>query len=474
MEFSIDINSKLDSLFSNWISDSTTSKILAAIEQQAVHLENGGIPNFDFSLFNETPKAQVHPQPKLPISTNLPSQKTPSSPNVSEQNTPSFPLEKSSASIPIFYGISKDDDSKKNVINLFNEKGFTIQTISTILKKYLRLPGCFSQILISSFNNDFELLKKFIIEELVGHDSNECFFKIIIGPISDRDFVFPQDFSPFVQSIVETHESLKFLKEEITFQEKFIDFIVTRCFYILDPDLRGSANLIQFRKVDVAGLFYKAEQMSDVNEAHHIFNYQHFYVAFCKFWDLDVDSDGLISKDELMKFNDSGISQIIIERFFHSSFYPRSSTKKSLIDFTSFVYFLISSEDKTNKTSINFWYKICDTDDDGILSIYEIEKLYENQYSQMQIQGHETIPFDDILKQLIDMIKPLNNSYFTIEDLEKSKMADVFFNTLFDLPKFMNREYQSPSNINDESTKGLTPWEIYVLIEYDALVNDAN
>ena len=215
--------------------------------------------------------------------------------------------------------------------------------------------------------------------------------------------------------------------------------------------------------------------MSDVNDSHHIFNYQHFYVAFCKFWDLDGDSDGLISKDDLMKFNDSAISPIIIERFFQSSFFPRSSNRKQTLDFTAFAYFLMSSEDKTNLTSINFWYKLCDLDDDGVLSMKEVEELYDMQFERMRITGNETIPFEDIIRQLMDMIHPADASMVTISDLVKSKLADVFYNTLFDLQKFLVREYQFTVNPDlDDVTKHLSPWELYVLIEYDQLVSEGS
>ena len=288
-----------------------------------------------------------------------------------------------------------------------------------------------------------------------------------------RDYVKPNDLTPFVRRIVETHVSLQFLKEEALFQEKFVDFIVTRCFFIMDTDLRGTASLHQFRKMDLAGVFYNAEKMSDVNDSHHIFNYQHFYVAFCKFWDLDGDSDGFITKDDLMKFNDSAILPIIIERFFQSSFYPRLSNKKQTMDFTSFAYFLMSSEDKTNLTSINFWYRLCDLDDDGVLSLKEIEELYDMQFERMRITGNETIPFEDIIRQLMDMVHAQDTAYVTVSDLLTSKLADVFYNTIFDLQKFLIREYQFQPNSNfDDMTKHLSPWELYVLIEYDQLVNE--
>jgi serine/threonine-protein phosphatase 2A regulatory subunit B'' len=113
-------------------------------------------------------------------------------------------------------------------------------------------------------------------------------------------------------------------------------------------------------------------------------------------------------------------------------------------------------------------------DDDGVLSLQEIERLYAQQFERMGMTGNETIPFSDVMRQLMDAVMPEDVGMVTIDDLIKSKQADVFFNTLIDLQKFLIKEYQGPlfDQESDELARKLTPWEFYVLGEYDALVND--
>jgi hypothetical protein len=77
--------------------------------------------------------------------------------------------------------------------------------------------------------------------------------------------------------------------------------------------------------------------------------------------------------------------------------------------------------------------------------------------------------------QLLDIVRPATTGRITRKDLVKSNMAEEFFNTLFDLQKLLMREYQ-PTSVTaqfNEATKNLSPWEIYVLIEYNQLVTDA-
>lgn len=41
------------------------------------------------------------------------------------------------------------------------------------------------------------------------------------------------------------------------------------------------------------------------------FSYEHFYVIYCKFWELDTDHDLLIDEKDLMRHNNHGKYMII-------------------------------------------------------------------------------------------------------------------------------------------------------------------
>jgi serine/threonine-protein phosphatase 2A regulatory subunit B'' len=271
-----------------------------------------------------------------------------------------------------------------------------------------------------------------------------------------------------------THDSLRFLREEQAFFVQYVDFVVTRLFFVLDPELSGSADIYQFRRVDLAGTLFAVYKLEDVNDITSLFCYQHFYVTFCQFWDLDMDGDGVITKDDLLKFNEGSLSPIICDRFVNFPFAPRSFSAKRALDFRAFAYLLMCMEDKTNLTSINFWFRLCDLDDDGVLSLHEISVLYSQQFERMRMTGHEAIPFRNILRQLIDAVKPANPSGVTIRDIVNSRQADLFFTTLVDIHKFLAHEYQVPMldpDVDDIPRK-LSPLDIYVLTQYAQLVND--
>lgn len=45
------------------------------------------------------------------------------------------------------------------------------------------------------------------------------------------------------------------------------------------------------------------------------FSYEHFYVVFCRFYELDADRDGRLSGEDLMKYGEHGLSSLIVDRY---------------------------------------------------------------------------------------------------------------------------------------------------------------
>lgn len=48
------------------------------------------------------------------------------------------------------------------------------------------------------------------------------------------------------------------------------------------------------------------EEEADINQLTEFFSYEHFYVIYCKFWELDTDHDLLIDAQDLARHNDHG------------------------------------------------------------------------------------------------------------------------------------------------------------------------
>lgn len=56
------------------------------------------------------------------------------------------------------------------------------------------------------------------------------------------------------------------------------------------------------------------EEEEDVNQLTEYFSYEHFYVIYCKFWELDTDHDLYIDQRDMARHNDQGSSPVRLKK----------------------------------------------------------------------------------------------------------------------------------------------------------------
>lgn len=54
------------------------------------------------------------------------------------------------------------------------------------------------------------------------------------------------------------------------------------------------------------------EEEEDINQVTAYFSYEHFYVIYCKFWELDRDHDLYIDKQDLTRHSDHGECLLLV------------------------------------------------------------------------------------------------------------------------------------------------------------------
>lgn len=69
-----------------------------------------------------------------------------------------------------------------------------------------------------------------------------------------------------------------------------------------------------------------------------------------------------------------------------------------------------------------------DTDGDGVLSMFELEYFYEEQCERMERMGIEPLPFQDLLCQMLDLVKPESQgfSFISLFLLDKRTLPPSF------------------------------------------------
>ncbi|XP_035782220.1 uncharacterized protein LOC118461232 isoform X2 [Anopheles albimanus] len=310
------------------------------------------------------------------------------------------------------------------------------------------------------------------------HDAASRFVYIMSRGDRTRPYILPEDFAPLIQDVVDTHPGLAFLKEAAEFHSRYVHTVIARIFYNVNRSWTGKITTTELRKSNLLDVIQLLEEEEDINQIMAYFSYEHFYVIYCKFWELDRDHDLYIDQQDLARHNDHALSSRMIERIFSGCVTrsPRRGNNNPMIQgpngpkmsYTDFVWFLLAEEDKSHPTAIEYWFRCMDVDGDGALSMYELEYFYEEQQHRMESLGIETLPFEDCLCQMLDMIKPATPGCVTLADLKRCKMTPIFFDTFFNLEKYMEHEQRDPfaQRENDD----LSDWDRYAAQEYELLV----
>ncbi|XP_050727326.1 uncharacterized protein LOC127004070 isoform X2 [Eriocheir sinensis] len=302
------------------------------------------------------------------------------------------------------------------------------------------------------------------------HDMASRFVRVLSRGV--RNYLLPEDFLSMIQDVVDTHPGLTFLKEATEFHSRYVHTVIARIYYCVNRSWSGRINLPELRRSNLLQVISYLEEEEDINQITDYFSYEHFYVIYCKFWELDTDHDLFIDKHDLAKHNERALSWRMIDRIFSGAVTRGRLQKQDRMGYQEFVWFLISEEDKRHPTAIEYWFRCMDLDGDGYLSMYELEYFYEEQLQRMEALGIETLPFHDCLCQMLDMVRPEENDKISLRDLKKCRMTPIFFDTFFNLEKYLDHEQRDPfaSHRAEDDGPEVSDWDRYAAEEYELLV----
>lgn len=156
--------------------------------------------------------------------------------------------------------------------------------------------------------------------------------------------VTPADLKPVLAGILISHPGLEFLADSPEFQERYAETVIHCVFYALDRSGTGRLRLRELRRGDLLDALGEVDEQDDINRVSRYFSYEHFYVIYCKFWDLDTDHDFMLSRDDLLRYGNHALTFRIIERIFSQAARPFSTGNPAQMGYEDFVWFILSGE----------------------------------------------------------------------------------------------------------------------------------
>lgn len=145
-------------------------------------------------------------------------------------------------------------------------------------------------------------------------DVNKRIFKIFAKPGSEG--ITTDDLKPMMKILLETHPGLEFLQATPEFQDRYADTVVMRIFYKIDMNDDGKISFRDFKRSNLKDILFNVAAEEDINKIREYFSYEHFYVLYCRFWELDTDHDFLIDKEDFSRYEGHALARKAVDRIF--------------------------------------------------------------------------------------------------------------------------------------------------------------
>mmetsp|Transcript_13010 Transcript_13010/g.35445 ORF Transcript_13010/g.35445 Transcript_13010/m.35445 type:complete len:567 (-) Transcript_13010:109-1809(-) len=286
-----------------------------------------------------------------------------------------------------------------------------------------------------------------------------------------NNWIEREDFSIFLLTILLTHPGLDFLRETQEFQDRYADTVISRIFFVYDQKDVGRIYLTSLRRYrpSVIETWKQLADHDDIKMVRDYFSYEHFYVIYCTFWELDTDHDFLLDKDDLLKYDGHALSRRTVDRIFSETPTKFTSAVPGKMGYEDFIRFLLCDQDRQTDRSMEYWFHMFDLDGDGCIRDHEMKYFYEEQAQRMECLSYDTIPFADILCQMNDMISPTAEGRFKLADFKKRrKFAGTFFALFSSLNKFLAFEHRDPFSAKQEQLENpsYSDWDRWCADEY--------
>lgn len=192
-----------------------------------------------------------------------------------------------------------------------------------------------------------------------------------------KEFLTAEDFKPLFRYLLETHPGLEFLAATPEFQERYADTVALRIFFALDANDDGKISWRDFKNSDFLTVLRQVADEEDINKVRDYFSYEHFYVLYCRFWELDTDHDFLIDKEDFSRYEGHALSRKAVDRIFAEVPRKFKSDAAGKMAYEDFVYFMLCEEDKNSSQALRYWFRIIDLDDNDIITPAEMDYFYE-------------------------------------------------------------------------------------------------
>uniref|UniRef100_A0A5S6QQ72 Serine/threonine-protein phosphatase 2A regulatory subunit B'' subunit gamma n=1 Tax=Trichuris muris TaxID=70415 RepID=A0A5S6QQ72_TRIMR len=261
--------------------------------------------------------------------------------------------------------------------------------------------------------------------------------------VSGHGWLSESDLELYITELIPTMPALASMEEE--FLPYYLCVAVKNFLFFLDHQRAGRLRIMDLIASGLLDeLFELRNNDKDASLAEADVNRFGQYFAtqlYGQFMNLDSDSNGMLSVEELMNYGSGTLTKEFVTRVFQESV-----TNDGEMDFRGFVDFSLAMSNKNDPAAVNYLFKVFDIRQRGYLDAFAINYFFRGIQCSIEEHNYPAVKFEDINAELFDMIRPAVVDQITARDLKQSNCAGLFFDILSHLEGFLNYENREISN----------------------------
>jgi serine/threonine-protein phosphatase 2A regulatory subunit B'' len=157
-----------------------------------------------------------------------------------------------------------------------------------------------------------------------------------------------------------------------------------------------------------------------------------------QYLELDVDHNGMLSKEELAQYAHGSLTDLVVKRIFEEY-----HTYDGEMDYKTFLDFILAMENKKEPQALAYFFRLLDIKRVGYLDIFTINCFFREIVSRLSEEDGDVVLVEDVKDEIFDMCAPKDPLRITLEDLINCRVGDTIVTMLTDLSGFWaydNRE----------------------------------
>ncbi|CDJ44083.1 protein phosphatase 2A, putative, partial [Eimeria tenella] len=179
-----------------------------------------------------------------------------------------------------------------------------------------------------------------------------------------------------------------------------VDSVIARIMFYVDEDSKGCLSMRDLRRSSLVHIWCSLNPSTELSAVRKFFSYDHFYVLYCTFHELDEDDDFLLHRSDLCKYQGHSISALVEARLFSQAAHSFTCQKPHHINFDDWIWFVLAYHEVTLPKALRFWFDVFDLDGDGLLRDHELEAAFESQAERLRARDGRAQSYKEFICQL--------------------------------------------------------------------------